>query len=142
MGLLYYTTAIYSIEPNNVLIKLFLLITFCILCVLWPSNKLLSTIKTTYKVLLLLLFILLGLCIALDARDLMLLYIGVELASIPIYILVSNKEYMISIEAGIKYYTLGAMSSFFFLLGITMIYGLTGSTLYDVLHIYDYMYSI
>jgi NADH-quinone oxidoreductase subunit N len=67
----------------------------------------------------------------------MLLYIGVELASIPIYIIVSNKEYMISIEAGIKYYILGAISSFSFLLGITLIYGLTGSTLYEVLHIYE-----
>ena len=45
----------------------------------------------------------------------MLLYIGIELASIPIYILVSNKDFLISIEAGIKYYILGAISSFFFL---------------------------
>jgi len=67
----------------------------------------------------------------------MLLYIGIELASIPIYILVSNKEYMISIEAGIKYYILGAISSCFFLLGISLIYGLTGSTLYNVLFIYE-----
>lgn len=83
------------------------------------------------------LFILLGLCISLNARDLMLLYIGIELASIPIYILVSNKEYMISIEAGIMYYILSALSSCFFLLGISFIYGLTGSTLYNVLFIYE-----
>jgi NADH-quinone oxidoreductase subunit N len=45
---------------------------------------------------------------------------------------------MISIEAGIKYYIFGAISSFFFLLGISFIYGLTGSTLYNVLYIYEY----
>lgn len=67
----------------------------------------------------------------------MFLYTGIELSSIPIYILVSNKEYMISIEAGIKYYILGAISSCFFLLGISFLYGLTGSTLYNVLFIYE-----
>lgn len=65
------------------------------------------------------------------------MYIGIELASIPIYILVSNKEFMISIEAGIKYYILGAISSFFFLLGISLIYGLTGTTLYNILYIIE-----
>jgi NADH-quinone oxidoreductase subunit N len=65
---------------------------------------------------------------------------GIELSSIPIYILVSNKEFMISIEAGIKYYILGAVSSFFFLLGISLIYGLTGTTLYEILYILE-LYS-
>ena len=47
---------------------------------------------------------------------------------------------MISIEAGIKYYILSAVSSFFFLLGISLIYGLTGTTLYEVLYIFE-LYS-
>jgi NADH-quinone oxidoreductase subunit N len=65
---------------------------------------------------------------------------GIELSSIPIYILVSNKEFLISVEAGIKYYILGAVSSFFFLLSISLIYGLTGTTLYNVLYILE-LYS-
>lgn len=96
-----------------------------------------SNIKTTYKLLILILFILLGLCIAISARDFMLLYLGIELSSIPVYIIVSNKEYMISIEAGIKYYIFGAISTFSFLLSISFIYGLTGSTLYNTLYIYE-----
>src|SRR5687768_1246342 len=70
----------------------------------------------------------------------MLLYIGIELASIPIYILVSNKEYMTTIEAGIKYFILGAISSCLFLLGISLLYGLTGTTIYNNIYIYE-LYS-
>lgn len=78
-----------------------------------------------------------GLCIALNSRDFLLLYLGIELASLPIYILVCNKDYMISIEAGIKYYILGVVCSFLFLLGISFIYGLTGSTNFNNIYIYE-----
>lgn len=47
---------------------------------------------------------------------------------------------MTTIEAGIKYYILGAISSCFFLLGIGLLYGFTGSTLYNVIYIYQ-LYS-
>lgn len=93
--------------------------------------------KITLKLLILLLFSILGLFVAVSSRDLMLLYIGIELASIPIYILVSNKEYMTTIEAGIKYYILGAISSCFFLLGVGLLYGFTGTTLYNYIYIYQ-----
>jgi NADH:ubiquinone oxidoreductase subunit 2 (subunit N) len=42
--------------------------------------------------------------------------------------MVVNKEYITSIEAGIKYYIFGAIVSFLFLLGISLIYGMTGTT--------------
>ncbi len=129
-----YFDKLYSIETNNILIKLFIIIQFILLCILWPVNKLLSNVKTTIKLLILLLFSVLGLCVAINARDLMLLYIGIELASMPIYVLVSNKEYMTSIEAGIKYYILGAISSCFFLLGIGLLYGYAGTTLYNQIY--------
>jgi NADH-quinone oxidoreductase subunit N len=100
----------------------------------------LSNVKVTLKLLILFLFSILGLCIALNSRELMLLYIGIELSSIPIYIMVSMKEYMTTIEAGIKYFILGAISSFFFLLGVSLIYGFTGTTLYSTLYIFE-LYS-
>jgi NADH-quinone oxidoreductase subunit N len=132
-----YSNNLFVIDKNNLLIKILLLIQFIILCILWPNNKLISNIETTIKLLILLLFSILGLCIAINARDLILLYMGMELASIPIYILVSNKEYMISIEAGLKYFIFGAISSCFFLLGLGFIYGLVGSTFYNILYIYE-----
>ena len=135
-----YADKLFMMETNNIIIKIFLLLQFCVLCILWPNTKLLANIKVTLKLLILLLFAILGLCLAVDARDLVLLYIGIELASIPIYILVSNKEFMISIEAGIKYYILGAISSSFFLIGISLLYGLTGTTLYNALYIIE-LYS-
>jgi NADH:ubiquinone oxidoreductase subunit 2 (subunit N) len=48
---------------------------------------------------------------------------------------------MTSIEAGIKYYILGAISSCFFLLGVGLLYGFAGTTLYNQIYIYN-LYSI
>lgn len=133
----FYSSSLISLDTNTFIIKLFLLLQLIILLILWPTNKLLSNIKITLKLIILILCIISGLCLAINARDLILLYLGIELASLPIYVLVSNKEYMISIEAGIKYYIFGVISSSFFLLGISLIYGLTGSTLYQVIYIYE-----
>lgn len=55
-----------------------MLVQFTLLCIIWPLNKLLSNIKVTLKLLILLLFSILGLCIAVNSRDLMLLYIGID----------------------------------------------------------------
>jgi NADH:ubiquinone oxidoreductase subunit 2 (subunit N) len=47
---------------------------------------------------------------------------------------------MTTIEAGIKYYILGAISSCLFLLGVGLLYGLTGTTLFYNIYIYE-LYS-
>ena len=63
------------------------------------------------------------------ANDLIVLFLGLEVLSIAVYILAaSHLRRFDSQEAGIKYFVLGAFASAFLLYGIALIYGATGST--------------
>lgn len=63
------------------------------------------------------------------ANDLIVLFLGLEVLSIAVYILAAAHLRRIeSQEAGIKYFVLGAFASAFLLYGIALIYGATGST--------------
>ncbi|HUH62770.1 MAG TPA: NADH-quinone oxidoreductase subunit N [Terracidiphilus sp.] len=69
-----------------------------------------------------------GLIIA-AAQDLIVIFIGLELLSLGLYILTAfAKKSAKSAEAAIKYYLFGAMSAAFLLFGFSYLYGLTGST--------------
>src|SRR3954453_19719325 len=64
-----------------------------------------------------------------SANDLIVMFLGLEILSIAVYVLAAMHLRRIeSQEAGIKYFVLGAFSSAFFLYGIALIYGSTGST--------------
>lgn len=64
-----------------------------------------------------------------SSNDLIVLFLGLETLSISVYVLAAmHRKRMTSQEAGIKYFVLGAFSSAFFLYGIAMVYGATGST--------------
>lgn len=76
----------------------------------------------------LLLFSVSGMVVMALARNLLLLYLGIELMALPTYVLVAFlKRVERSGEAGMKYYILGSAASGFLLFGISLIYGLTGS---------------
>src|SRR5581483_6019841 len=63
------------------------------------------------------------------ANDLIVMFLGLELLSLPLYVLSAFwRTNEASLEAGIKYFVLGAFSSAFFLYGIALIYGATGAT--------------
>ncbi len=63
------------------------------------------------------------------ANDLIVLFLGLETLSIALYVLAaSHRRRIESQESGIKYFVLGSFSSAFFLYGIALIYGATGST--------------
>jgi NADH-quinone oxidoreductase subunit N len=63
------------------------------------------------------------------AGELLTLYVSLELATIPLFVLASyRKDELKSSEAGLKYLILGAVSSALLLYGIGLIYGLTGTT--------------
>lgn len=77
----------------------------------------------------LILFSTLGMMIMASAGDLIVLYLGLELMALSTYILAGFIRYDVrSNEAAIKYFLLGAFSSAFLLYGMSMIYGLTGTT--------------
>jgi NADH-quinone oxidoreductase subunit N len=64
-----------------------------------------------------------------QANDLVVLFLGLEVLSIAAYVMAALHKYRVtSQEAGMKYFVLGAFSSAFFLYGIAMIYGGTGTT--------------
>jgi NADH-quinone oxidoreductase subunit N len=63
------------------------------------------------------------------ANDLIVLFLGLEVLSMAVYVLAAmHRRRVTSQEAGLKYLVLGAFSSAFFLYGIAMIYGGTGTT--------------
>ncbi|MEW6675779.1 MAG: NADH-quinone oxidoreductase subunit N [Nitrospirota bacterium] len=77
----------------------------------------------------LILFSTIGMMIMASAADLIVLYLGMELMALSTYILAGFIRYDVrSNEAALKYFLLGAFSSAFLLYGISMIYGLTGTT--------------
>ena len=80
----------------------------------------------------LLLLSLAGLMLTSVANDIVLLFLAIELASIPTYIMVSiSRPLPAAQEAGVKYFFLGAMSAAVMLFGFSYLYGTTGLTRLD-----------
>ncbi|MCC6319514.1 MAG: NADH-quinone oxidoreductase subunit N [Gemmatimonadaceae bacterium] len=70
-----------------------------------------------------------GMMLMAAARDLMVLFLGIELMSVAVYVLAGlNRRSNRSAEAALKYFLLGAFSTGFLLYGIALVYGATGST--------------
>src|SRR4051812_38008512 len=68
-----------------------------------------------------------GIFLVAGANDLILLFLGIELASIPTYIMVSiSRPIPVAQEAGVKYFFLGAMAAAVMLFGFSYLYGTTG----------------
>ncbi len=77
----------------------------------------------------LMLFSLCGMMIMASGADLLTIYLGIELMALPIYVLVGYMRHdKRSNEAAMKYIILGALSSGILLYGVSLIYGVTGTT--------------
>lgn len=73
-------------------------------------------------------FILCGIILVASFSSLLILFLGIEIISIPLYILTgSDKRNLKSNEASLKYFLLGAFSTGLMLMGITLFYGYTGT---------------
>ncbi len=83
---------------------------------------------------LLILFGLIGMVFVASANDFLLFFIALETLTVSFYIMTSYlRDQTASIEAGMKYLLLGALSTGVFLYGLSFIYGTTGSTSYAVI---------
>jgi len=92
------------------------------------SDSLKEQKLTSFEYLLIILFAILGLMLMCSSNDLLITYLAIELSCLAFYILASfKKTSSYSVESGIKYFITGAISSGFFLLGSSFIYGVTGS---------------
>ena len=70
-----------------------------------------------------------GMMMFAGTRDLMVMFIGLEMMSVPVYVLTGvNRRDWRSGEGALKYFLLGAFSSAFFLFGVALVYGATGTT--------------
>jgi NADH-quinone oxidoreductase subunit N len=70
-----------------------------------------------------------GMMLLAGARDLIIVFLGIELMSISVYALAGiNRRSIRSAEGALKYFLLGAFSTAFLLYGIALIYGATGTT--------------
>jgi NADH-quinone oxidoreductase subunit N len=73
-----------------------------------------------------------GMMFLASSGELLTLYVSLELTTIPLYVLAAyRKDELKSSEAGLKYLILGAISSALLLFGISIVYGLTGTTFLD-----------
>ncbi|TWE11556.1 NADH dehydrogenase subunit N [Rudaeicoccus suwonensis] len=84
---------------------------------------------TTTEVFPLTLFSIGGMMLFVAAGDLLLMFIALEVLSLPLYILtgLARRRRLLSQEASLKYFLLGAFSSAFFLFGSALIFGATGT---------------
>lgn len=74
----------------------------------------------------------LGMMLMLSANDLMMLYIGLEIMSFSLYIMAAYQTLnMKSSEAGLKYFVLGSLASGVLLYGLSLLYGMAGSTSFE-----------
>jgi NADH-quinone oxidoreductase subunit N len=77
----------------------------------------------------LILFGTVGMCLLSSAIELLMLFIALEISSISTYILAGfRRRIAASTESSIKYFLLGSFATGFFLYGVALIYGATGST--------------
>lgn len=89
-----------------------------------------EAMRGEYPVLILLAAVGMGMMVS--AGDLLTLYVGLELQSLAGYVLASfMRRDPRSAEAGLKYFVLGALASGILLYGISLVYGFSGTTLFD-----------
>jgi NADH-quinone oxidoreductase subunit N len=81
----------------------------------------------------LLMFAVSGMLIFPAANDLLTLFVALEVLSLPLYLLcgLARRRRLLSQEAALKYFMLGAFSSGFFIYGIALVYGYAGSMQFD-----------
>ena len=74
------------------------------------------------------LFACLGMMVLVSAHSLLTVYLGLELLSLSLYAMVAlNRDSVLSSEAAMKYFVLGALASGMLLYGMSMLYGVTGT---------------
>jgi NADH-quinone oxidoreductase subunit N len=87
-------------------------------------------LKFEYPVLIMLCTV--GMMLMASSNNLISLYLSLELQSLAIYVLAAfRRDDVLSSEAGLKYFVLGALSSGLLLYGCSLVYGFTGTTSYS-----------
>jgi len=123
----------YTIDYLSLFMKALTLVA-CIFVMLSSFDyiKLIGINKIEYPILIL--SATLGMMIMISSYDLIVFYMGLELQSLSLYVLISfNRDSYRSTEAGLKYFVLSALSSGLLLYGCSLIYGFSNSTNFDLI---------
>lgn len=126
--------SVFSYSSVGVLIDclLFVVSALALVCL---GTQFYDNIKPEYT--LILIFCALGASMMISANDLISIYIALELQSFSLYLIACLRiDLSSSTHASLKYFLLGAMSSAFILLGISLVYQQVGSTNFNHLNAY------
>ena len=114
------------VNPMTQLIKIALLV-LTVFTVLISIESDFTTHVGEY--LALILFATVGMMFLVSAEDILMIFVSLEMTSLSLYILTAfNKRNLKSAEAALKYFLFGGMAAAFLLFGLSLIYGLSGST--------------
>ncbi len=119
---------VYAVTPASLLFKLIFIGT-AFLAVLGSGKLLDRRTEDDYGELFsLILFATVGMMVAASAKDLIVLFLGIEMASLSSYLLAGFRRDRIGAEAAMKYFLFGAVSSGLTIYGISLLYGVAGTT--------------
>lgn len=110
------------------LVSKFIIGIFSILYLIFITKYLKDQRLNNFEYYILLLTSIFGFFLLCGVNDLITAYLAIELQGLAFYVLASfKKSSNFSIESGVKYFVLGSLSTALFLLGVTFLYGLSGS---------------
>jgi NADH-quinone oxidoreductase subunit N len=113
-------------DPLTRLVKLTVLVLTVLTIVLSMESSFTDHVG---EYLALILFAAVGMMFLVSAQDVLMIFIALELTSLSLYVLTAfNKRNVRSAEAALKYFLFGGMAAAFTLFGLSLLYGLTGST--------------
>ena len=134
-----YQNSLYSLNTINlILLSKIILSIGSIVFILLSRRPLKNENLFRYEYILFILFAILGSFVLISSNNFLTAFIGLELQSLSLYLMAAfNTKNLNSNEAGIKYFSLGALSSGFLLFGISMIYFDTASFSFQSLDNYS-----
>ena len=101
-------------------------------CLLMMKPYIINQQINNFEYFLLVLFAILGLFVLCSSNDFLTAYLAIELQSLAFYVLAAfKKNSTFSVDAGIKYFILGAFASSMFLFGVSLLYGVTGTICFE-----------
>lgn len=99
-----------------------------------PNGNFRGVLKYRSEFLFIILLCTFGMFTVVSATDLLILFVGMELATIPLYILSGyQKEDILSVEASTKYIIMGSLSTGLLLFGYSFLYGCAGSLTFEAI---------
>ncbi|HEY6205607.1 MAG TPA: NADH-quinone oxidoreductase subunit N [Chthoniobacterales bacterium] len=114
------------ISPLNALFKIICLVLALVTVALTEGEK---ALRNRGEYLAIVLLATVGLMLLVGSEELLMIFIGLELLGLSLYVLTGfDKIDIFSAEAGLKYFLFGSTASAFTLFGISLVYGMSGST--------------